>query len=815
MTENATTERADRPHGSPLPAVRPGQIGEDPAVPTLTELLSRRAQDTPEREFLRFGERSWSFADIDAWSSRLAHRLIEVDGVEPGDRVAIMLPNVVHWPVVWLAALKAGAVAVPVNSSYRRGDLAFVLKDSGARVAFTDSDRAGLIADVTATEDGLAGLRVVDVADDGAGPFPRTAPAVPVAAGTLANLQYTSGTTGFPKACMLTHDYWVRLGWICAAVSGLGPGDVLLTAQPFSYMDPQWNTVLALTVGAPLVVLPRFSASTFMADVRRHRATFFYVLGSMPTLLFKQPPAPEDRDNAVRRVLCSGIPVALHARLEERWGAPWREIYGMTESGVDLFSPFADADAVGSGSLGQPVPAKRVRIVGPDGTEVPDGEPGELVVSGKPMMNGYWNRPEDTARVLRTGGPPGQEGAAAGGRWLHTGDLVVRRPGQGIQLVGRIKDMVRRGGENVASAEVEAALERDDAVVAAAVVAEPDDTLGEEVKAFVQLAAGVPAGRATAEEIVERAGRELARFKVPRYVEFVDGFPRTPSERVSKPALKARAAERPGETYDLGARRHGPGARATPGGGSLDVDVVRDVAVLTLRRPEKLNALDVPTRRRLAALVREFGTGDRVRGIVLTGEGRAFSAGEDLRCAPTTDAGVREAFESFHDITRAILRTRVPVVAAVNGLAVGGASEITLCCDTRIGTPATEYYQPENGRGLTVSNASSVLLGRLVGSHAMRLVLGSPRIGADEALRIGLLDEIVEPGALIGRAVDTVVDWTPEGNTTALHLALLRPRPEEIEAAFAREDLAAREAWESGALSAGIEGFWSARGTGA
>ncbi|GAA5118903.1 enoyl-CoA hydratase/isomerase family protein [Haloechinothrix salitolerans] len=249
--------------------------------------------------------------------------------------------------------------------------------------------------------------------------------------------------------------------------------------------------------------------------------------------------------------------------------------------------------------------------------------------------------------------------------------------------------------------------------------------------------------------------------------------------------------------------------------GCLDVDVVRDVAVLTLRRPEKLNALDVATRLRLAAVIRELGTGERARGIVLTGEGRAFSAGEDLQSAPSTDAEFREAFESFHDITRAILATHVPVIAAINGIAVGGASEITLCCDARIGTRAAEYYQPENGRGITISNASSVLLRRLVGNHAMRMVLGCPRIGADEALRIGLLDEIVEPDALIDRAIETVMEWTPEGNTTALHLALLRPQAEEVEAAFAREDLAAAKAWESGVLSAGIKDFWSTRGIGA
>lgn len=547
MTTDLTTGHGAETHPSRRPAVHRDRMGEDPSLPTLTALLAARAQDSGQREFLRFGEWSWTFAEIDAWTSRLAHRLIEVDGVRPGDRVAIMLPNVVHWPVVWLATLKAGAVAVPVNCGYRRSDLDFVLRDSGARIVVTDAERSALVADVLAAAPELVGVRVLDVADNGAEPFSDTAPARHVEAGTLANLQYTSGTTGFPKACMLSHGYWVRLGWICAAATGLDGDDVLLTSQPYSYMDPQWNTALALTVGAPLVVLPRFSASTFMDDVRRHRASFFYVLGSMPTLLFKQPPTADDRDNDLRMVLCSGIPVAVHEQMEERWGAPWREVYGMTESGIDLFSPFGDTAAVGSGTLGRPVPTKRVRVVepgDPGDREVPDGEPGELVVAGAPMMSGYWNRPDATADVLRDGR-------------LHTGDLVVRRAG-GIQLVGRIKDMVRRGGENVACAEVEAALERDGRVVAAAAVAEPDETLGEEVKAFIQLAADVPADRATAECVLESAAGQLARFKVPRYVEFVADLPRTPSERVSKPALQARAQERPGVTHDLAPRRDQP-----------------------------------------------------------------------------------------------------------------------------------------------------------------------------------------------------------------------------------------------------------------
>ncbi|GAB2738755.1 hypothetical protein GCM10027174_10080 [Salinifilum aidingensis] len=782
------------PPSGQQPVVTPEQIGDEPSTPTLNALLSECATRFPDKEFLRFGDTSWTFAEIDRWTSRLAHRLIEVDGVRAGDRVAIMLPNVVHWPVAWLAALKAGAVAVPINSSYKSADLAFVLEDSGTRVVFTDSERAPLINDSVA-ERGLSGVRVVDVAEDGSDPFPATAPAVTVEPGTLANLQYTSGTTGFPKACMLTHDYWVRLGWACAAVTGLGTDDVLLTAQPFSYMDPQWNTALALTVATPLVVLPRFSASGFFADVRRHRATFIYVLGSMPTLLFKQPPHPDDLDNDLRLVLCSGIPVGLHAQLEERWGAPWREIFGMTESGVDLFSPVEDSSAVGSGNLGRPVPTKAVRVIDSDGNDVADGEPGEMVVAGKPMMSGYWNRPEETAKVLRDG-------------WLHTGDVVVPRADGGIRLIGRIKDMVRRGGENVASTEVESALERDDEVVGAAVVAEPDEVLGEEVKAFAQLAEGVPAERATAERIVERIGHQLAHFKVPRYVEFVTGFPRTPSERISKPALKSRAADEPGTTYDLGARRENAPRAASS---SVGVEIVHGVAVVTLRRPEKLNALDLDARVRLAEIIREHGSGDSARGIVLTGEGRAFSAGEDLSSAPTSYEQIQAALETFHDITRAILQTRVPVIAAVNGLAVGGASEITLCCDARIASPTAKYYQPENRRGLTISNATSVLLPRLVGNHAMRMILESPRIGADEALRIGLVDDVVPPDELLDRAIGTVLAWMPETNTTAPHLALLRPQLDEVEKAFAREDAAGKEAWDSGVVGAGIAGFWTTK----
>lgn len=772
------------------------RIGDDPSIGTLTELLRERAADSPDRAFLRFDDAEWTFAQIDEWTTQVAHHVMMIDGFTSGDRVAIMLPNVVQWPVAWLAALKAGAVAVPINPAYQRADLRHVLSDSGARIVITDPERSELVRTVVAVDPELDGTLVLDSLEGPSTVGHTEPPSVPIDPSRLANLQYTSGTTGFPKACMLTHDYWVRLAWVCAAATGLGPDDVIMTSQPYSYMDPQWNTALALTVGAPLVVRPRFSASGFMGDVRRFGVTFFYVLGSMPTLLLKQPPREDDLENDVRMVFCSGIPADRHAELERRWGAPWREIYGMTESGVDLFTPFSETDAVGSGAVGRPVPSKTVRVLDSDGVELAPGSAGELVTRGRPMMEGYWNRPGESESVLRDG-------------WLHTGDVVVQDDDGRVTLVGRIKDMVRRGGENVASAEVEDALERDSRVVGAAVIPVEDEVLGEEVKAFVQLADGIAADRSVAESIRGEAAGRLARFKVPRYVEFVDELPRTPSERVAKQVLKDRTADVADRAFDLDDRPGRPAPSSSAPRDGVRVDVVDDVAVLTLSRPEKLNALDVATRRRLAELVRELGTGAQVRGVVLTGEGRAFSAGEDLSVTIRTADEFAVAFETFHDITRAILGTRVPVVAAVNGIAVGGASEITLCCDTRIGNPSAEYFQPENARGLTISNASSILLPRLVGSHAMRMVLGSDRIGADEALRIGLLDAVVPADRLLEEAVATVHRWNPPGSMTSLHLPLLRPQLDDVEAAFAREDVAGHEAWRSGALSAGVASFWA------
>jgi len=246
--------------------------------------------------------------------------------------------------------------------------------------------------------------------------------------------------------------------------------------------------------------------------------------------------------------------------------------------------------------------------------------------------------------------------------------------------------------------------------------------------------------------------------------------------------------------------------------GHIEVSVSEAVAVVTLRRPDQLNALTIAMRRELAAILRHFGDGNAARGIVVTGSGRAFSAGLDLKeAADLPPGGLIDDVELFHDITRAALQTRVPVVGALNGIAVGGACEMTLCFDARIGTPAAEYFLPENNIGLTISNASSLLLPRLVGARAMRLVLESARIGAREALAIGLLDEIVDPDGLIEAAIGVVHRWTRPGAATAGHLRLLRPPLPAVEQAMAAETEAASGPDADALARAGIDRFVRSR----
>jgi acyl-CoA synthetase (AMP-forming)/AMP-acid ligase II len=501
-------------------------------MPNLGSLVREAAQRFGQKTILRFEGSSLSFTALEECTNQLSN-VLERLGVKAGDRVAVMLGNGFDFPITWLSIAKLGAIMVPVNTQYQHDDLRFVLRDSGAWLLVTSPEFVNLahqvqpecetfemIAVFGASSAAIELRHAMKVA-------PKEIAFPDVARDSLVNLQYTSGTTGFPKGCMLSHAYWLELGVRTSELMDCKPDDVDLTVQPFYYMDPQWNLALCLLNGIPLVIAPKFSVSKFWPTVHGEGVTFFYCLGTIPLFLLKQPENPAlERGHKLRFVSCSGIVSQFHALFESRFGVPWREGFGMTETGVDIAVSIS-SESVGSGSIGKPVSGKQARIIRTEEsgleTVLPDGETGELVVSGGVMMQGYWNRPEDTARALKGG-------------WMHTGDLAYRDANGDYFLVGRLKDMIRRGSENIAAVEVEAVICEHEHVLMAAVVPEKDEARGEEVKAFVQLSPGASLEPA---ELLEFLRPKLARFKLPRYVAFVDSFPLTPSEKIAKHKLNS------------------------------------------------------------------------------------------------------------------------------------------------------------------------------------------------------------------------------------------------------------------------------------
>ncbi len=491
----------------------------DPRYEDLLSLVRRQSDRWGDRTFMTFGDgESMSFSDLERRIAGFRRHLLDL-GIAPGDRVALMLKNSLFYPVAWLGILSAGAVAVPMNSRLGELDARFVLQHSGA-VGLVVDDRTQDVARAAAPAD----VRAVVVARSGE-PMQELATDEDVAApllrgDSLANIQYTSGTTGFPKGCLLRHLYWQRMGTAASAAMGITENDTLITSQPHSYVDPQWNAVAALQRGAHLVLLDSFHPTTFMRDVARFEVTLFYCLGVMPTLLLKQPATAHDRNNSLTRVFCSAIPAEQHAVIEQRWGAPWFEIFGMTETGVNVGVAAGDHDRfVGTGCIGRALPHNEVAVVDEQDRPVPPGAIGEMVLRGLGMMDGYHNDREATTAFFRGG-------------WAHTGDLVESDEDGYIYYRGRRKEMIRRAGENIAPIEIEAALASHHDVIECAVVPVPDPDLGEEIKAYV-----VASSPVEATVLGDYLRSKIAIFKVPRYWEFRASLPHTPSEKVAKHQL--------------------------------------------------------------------------------------------------------------------------------------------------------------------------------------------------------------------------------------------------------------------------------------
>ena len=525
----------------------PGGLAPERVLDLVT-LLTRAVARWGERSALTFDEtgRTLTFRELDERTNRVANAL-HACGLQPGARVALMLRNRPEFPIAWLGVVKAGATMVPLNVFYRSADAGYIIDHAQVDAIITAEEFLEVVElaapRIVATGhvfcvDGDAGGRARDLRAllDGASSMPARTTVRPE---SLANIQYTSGTTGMPKGCLLTNGWFLRFAWrVTIAQDGLCERDVLLTAQPFYYVDPQWVLTVALLSGARMVVLDRFHPSTFWEKVREHRVTWFYCLGVMPKLLLKQPVDPAERDHSMRFVLCSAIPPEDHRAIEERWGVPWYEAFGMTESGLDItVHPDEHDRLVGTGCIGRPMPTREARIVGPDDAPLPPGEVGELVLRGLGLMDGYHNNPQATAETFRNG-------------WLHTGDLARTDEAGRFYYVGRMKDMIRRSGENIAAAEVEGVITQHEAVKFAACMPVPDELREEEIKAYVVLQPGQSPQDTTPDTLAAFCEARLAYFKVPRYWCYRDDLPRTASERVRKEVLKEELADLRIGAYD-------------------------------------------------------------------------------------------------------------------------------------------------------------------------------------------------------------------------------------------------------------------------
>jgi carnitine-CoA ligase len=507
---------------------------------TIPGVLSDAAHRDPGGTWLRTDDGSLTFGGAAAQVAATAQALRDA-GVRHGDLVLVTARTTGPYLLCWLAVASIGAVTVSANPRNAPAELAGLAHQTAPRAIITDPGLASLIS-----EAGIAGLPALGVLDAGeltagwAGRAPASAGALPavtgsVTPGDLAVLIPTSGTTGRSKLVMQTHRAYAMAGEGFPFWMELNSADRLMTSLPLFHINaPAYSVMGSLACGAGLILLPRFSASTFLDSARRHGATEFNAIGAMLEILMRTEPRPGDADTPLR--LCYTGPAPARERQEEierRFGLRIVVGYAMSESPYGLIwargtRPYGTLGTVRQHpALGV---VNEARVIGPDGGVLPPGQTGELLLRNPVITPGYWGMPAETAEAITSDG------------WLRTGDLVTRGDDGTYTFVARKKEVLRRRGENLSPAEVEEALASHPSVLECAVVGVPSELSEEEVKAFVVPAPGAPLDFAA---LRSHAAALLASYKVPRFWQAIDELPHTPTARVAKHLLPQ--GHQPGE----------------------------------------------------------------------------------------------------------------------------------------------------------------------------------------------------------------------------------------------------------------------------
>ena len=495
-------------------------------IGTLIEKAARRYNEKIAIHF-DYEDISFSFRQLNERVNQFAN-VFSANGIKCGDHVAVMLPNCPEFPLSWLALAKIGAVMVPINNRYKAVDLEYVLNDSDSCALVINSDFAPTYREIRyqtpqikktfivgeeKADSGLLLQHLADTASTDFSPFDS-------ATEDLVNIQYTSGTTGFPKGCMLGHDYWLTLAR--TASRSMDSDDVLLSAGAFYYMDPQWQLIMCLTKGNTMVLCRKYVASDFMRLVHKYRATVAQI--TVAALLLKQPESHYDKDHSLKYAFFGLLSPHLHRALEERFNLRACPAYGMTEIGAGMIVPIEDDHMTGSGTVGKPMEDREFRIVDEKENDVRQGDIGELLVKGPGMFKGYYKKEKETAELFSNG-------------WFRTGDLFREDENGFFYIVGRKKEMIRRSGDNISVSELEDVIISHPKIKSVAVIPVPDEIRGEEVKAYIIPISDETMESLPPEEIIKFCMNRLAKYKVPRYIEYKKEFPLTANGRVMKHIL--------------------------------------------------------------------------------------------------------------------------------------------------------------------------------------------------------------------------------------------------------------------------------------
>ncbi|NUP21686.1 MAG: AMP-binding protein [Streptomyces sp.] len=479
-------------------------------------LPDRRAELDPQGAAVRDGRQSLTNTQL-LHRVRAAARHLQDLGIGPGDVVALKLTNRVEFVLLLFAAWRIGATITPVNPGMTDAEVTRQLDDSGARLLVVEDGQAVVGSSVAQLPVGELYGQAVE---------PDRAPHQDSSA--LALLIYTSGTTGVPKGVMLDHaNIDAMVDMACQALQ-LGPEDRCLLILPLFHVNGiVVSTLTPLLAGASVVIAGRFDPQSFFDLVEQERPSFFSAVPTIYSMLAALPEDVRPDTSSLRFAVCGAAPASaeLLTRFEERYGFPIIEGYGLSEGTCgSTCNPVAGPRR--AGTVGLPFPGQEIRILDADGAEVAPGMDGEVVIRGANVMRGYLGRPDETARAIVDG-------------WLHTGDVGHLDADGYLTLVGRSKDMIIRGGENIYPKEIEDVLTRDPSVLEAAVIGVPDEKWGEVVVAYVQPRPGAMVDPAA---LTALCAGSLTGYKRPTSYIVVDAIPKNAVGKIDKPSLRAAHA---------------------------------------------------------------------------------------------------------------------------------------------------------------------------------------------------------------------------------------------------------------------------------